>query len=145
MAQSGTAFDPNFPSTGAIGIWDIRDGHGTAICQFDHDLFPTILHGAAVKFVDDDAFPGMAEEVWAASQVDPLVRSAVPDNGATTAGLEHLERYVMRKLGHNAFVLLSGGSSTLTALNARLGVIRSNLNARPDRRATVPALRHLGV
>ena len=109
---TGTARDPG----GDALIWSIVNGGATVICRFSHLTFSHILHGASVKFIDDDSNPGMAEQVWAATQVDPLVDAATPANGATKLARERLEVYVMNKLLADLLSQRSGGPSTAVQL-----------------------------
>lgn len=138
---NGTARDPG----GGAVIWGIIDANGTAICQFSHLTFSHILHGALVKFIDDDSNPGMAEQVWAATQVEPLVSAAIPANGATNLARERLEAYVMKKLQTDLLNQRSGNPAMSNQLVVRLTQLQSALNAMPQQRATGPRLRLLGI
>lgn len=137
---TGTARDPG---TGTP-IWDIVD-NGTPICQFNHSTFSHILNGARVKFIDDDSNPGMAEQVWSASQVDQLVQSAIPTNGATDLAHQQLEVYVMRKLLADLLSQRTGGPATAAQLPPRLVEIKNALEALPAQRATAETLQGLGI
>ena len=138
--KTGIAREPN----GGDSIWDIVS-NGTPICQFSHLTFSQILNGASVRFIDDDSNPGMAEQVWSASQVAPLVESAIPANGATDLAYGQLEVYVMTKLMADLLNQRSGGPSTANQLQNRLTQIQRALDDMPERRATVLTLYRLGI
>jgi len=143
--KSGTAFDPNFPGAAAALIWDIVDTAGIAICQFSHVVFPNIMHGTPVFFVDDLAPFGIAENVWPKSAVDALAASAVPANGATPAALRNLRAHVMTKLAADQLHIVSGAPSIMPAIEGNLAAIKASLDGTVSRRATVASLALLGV
>ncbi len=126
-------------------VWDIVNGNGMQICRFNHSRFPHIGPNADVKFIDDDLIPGMAESVWSIHDVNPLVASAIPDNGATALGHERLEFYVMYKLTLDLLNQQSGITPANGQLATRMGQIKNALNAMPGRRATTTTLRAIGV
>jgi hypothetical protein len=140
IVQTGVAFEPH----GGGPIWDILD-NGNVICQFSHLTFSHILNGASVKFIDDDSNPGMAEQVWSASQVAPLVESALPANGATPLAYEQLEIYVMSKLLADLLNQRSGGPTMANQLPNRLAQIQRTLDDMTEQRATARTLHRLGI
>jgi hypothetical protein len=140
IIQTGMASEPQ----GGSQTWDIVD-NGTAICQFSHLTFSHILNGASVKFIDDDSNPGMAEQVWSASQITPLVKSAIPAKGATDLAYEQLEIYVMNKLLADLLNQRSGGPATANQLPSRLMQIKNALDGMAEQRATARTLNRLGI
>lgn len=139
--QTGIARQPS-PSR---RIWTIVDDDEFPICQFDHETFSNILNRARVKFIDDDIRPGMAEQVWSVSDVDPLVESALPAKGATDLAYAHLEFYVMNKLMVDLLNQRSGSATAVSLLIARMAQIKAALNAMPEQRATIHTLRTIGI
>lgn len=139
--QTGMARQPSPPRR----IWTIVDEAGMPICEFNHDTFSNILNGARVKFIDDDSRPGMAEQVWSVSDVDPLVGAAMPANGATDLAYVQLELYVMNKLMVDLLNQRSGSPSAISQLNVRMAQIKEALNDIPEQRATIQTLRALGL
>lgn len=126
-------------------IWDIVNSNGMQICQFNSSRFPHIGPNVDVKFIDDDLIPGMAESVWSIRDVNPLVDSAIPENGATALGHERLEFYVMYKLTLDLLNQQNGSSAPNSQLAARMNDIKNALNAMPGQRATTTTLRAIGV
>lgn len=139
--QTGIARQPSPPRR----VWKIVDDADMPICEFNHDTFSSILNRARVKFIDDDSRPGMAEQVWSVSDVDPLVATAMPANGATDLAYAQLELYVMNKLMVDLLNQRSGSPSGISQLNLRMSQIKKALNGMPEQRATVQSLRTIGL
>jgi hypothetical protein len=139
--QTGLA---NNPANGS-DLWDIVVSSG-GLCKFNHAVFHDIVHGTSVKFIDDDAFPGMAEMVYSQDEINDLARLAIPTGtAATPAALEILEAYIMRKLLSDRLRVALGLSSLKPNLEERLDQIKDAVLAAPSKRLTVTILTSLGI
>lgn len=139
--QTGLAIDPDNGSD----IWQIEVSP-VGLCRYNHSVFPSILHRTKVKFIDDDAFPGMAEMVYSEVEINNLARLAIPSGTTSTpAALEILEIYIMRKLLSDRLRVALGLPSLQPNLQARLDQINAAVLAVPSKRLTVSILTGLGI
>ena len=81
-----------------IKFWEIVDGGGTKLTEFNHNRFPTILGDAPVYFMNLDVDPQFCENVQAAYDVDGFVSNASSPTGIGPAAEAALRLYVMAAL-----------------------------------------------
>jgi hypothetical protein len=134
-----------FVGTLPVRTWRIEDSVGNLLCTFDSLAFPGFRDGSPVYFVDDLAPLILAENVQARDTINQLVAMATPHNGATELALEMLHDHAMAKMMANSLAQSAGAVSLVPQIKTAMSDLASQLNANWQGRATVNALRSIGL
>jgi hypothetical protein len=127
-----------------IKFWEIIDGAGTRLTEFNHSRFPTILSDAPVYFMDLDLDPKQCENVQAKAQVDQLVGLATPTGGIADDAETTLRLFIMSALLR---ALDKQGASRTTYLEKLEARLRGVAAAAPPplHRVNLQLLKDLGI
>lgn len=126
------------------GVWKILDGGGGLLAEFVHAVFPFILDGTDVYFVDLD-LDNICDNVQLQMDVEELVVMASPDNGFANGAEIRLRAYIMNALW--ASLQRTGDARALyrASLAHKMGLISQRANALPSKKVSIALLKKLGV
>ena len=127
-----------------IKFWEIVDGSGARLTEFNHSHFPTILSNAPVYFMDLDLAPQKCENVQARAEVDGLVGLATPLGGVADDAEATLRLYIMSALLHALDKQGSSRTTYLGNLEARLRRVAAAAQP-PSHRVTMELLKDVGI
>ncbi len=126
-------------------VWRIEDSIGNLLCQFDSLAFPGFSNGSPVYYVDDLQPLMFAENVQPRNLLDQLVSQATPTHGTTEAAKLMLQSHVASKLFANTHALAVNQPTIVPQITIAMQNFAAALNANWSGRATVNALRSLGI
>ena len=126
------------------GVWKILDGVGVLQAEFVHAVFPFILDGTDVYFLDFD-LDNICDNVQLQMDVEELVEMACPDNGFANGAELRLRAYIMDALW--ASLQRTGDARSLyrASLAEKMGLISQRANALPSKKVSIVLLKKLGI
>lgn len=127
------------------GIWTISDQANALLTEFNHALFPHIVDGTAVYFVDLDLDPKFCDNVQTKFDVDRLVLIATPTNGFQNGVELRLRSYIMDALLVATSRTGSSRSDYLQELEEKMKDVRANGEAAASGKATVALLKKMAI
>lgn len=126
------------------GAWKILDEDGALLAEFVHAVFPFIVDGTSVYFVDFD-LDDICDNVQVQLDVDVLVGAATAENGFAKGVETRLRSYVMDALGASLQRTGVARAAYRFSLAQKMGLIAKRANALPSKEVTIAVLKKLGA